>query len=566
MSTSFVHRSTFRPRSRRLPLLIAAALGCIALAPAHADDRAELEQLRATTLALIQALVDQGLISSERAAALLRAAPSRPAPPVAAAAPAAEAGRPPTSVVRVPYIPDTLKAQIKQDIKADVLATARDEGWADSRQLPPWLKTFSFEGDIRVRAEGVLLDAANTPAVAYRSQVESPAWSPDLVNTQTDRSRLTLRARFGFEAGVSDEMTAGFRLSTGNSPTSASQTLGSAPGFFSRYTMSLDRAWLRWKPRQELQLTAGRMPVPFVGTDLLWPDDLALDGLAVHAERSFAPGMLAFANLGAFALQELELTTSDKWLLGAQIGVDWTLAERTRLRLGAAVYDFRHIEGVRETRPAPAGASAGTVPYYSSEYRAGARLRGNTLINLNDPTNTGSPVWGLASKFRPVNLTAGLTLNQLDPVQLGVTFDYVKNSAFDLADIQQRGASAALADLADKTSGLQARFQIGSRSVGERGTWTTFFALRKFERDAWVDALTDTTWNLGGTSYKGYSIGGSYAFDRRSTIGLRWTSTRNLDDGRRFLADPLDPTSTSGNLSSAPLRIDVIQLEVNTRF
>ena len=251
----------------------------------------------------------------------------------------------------------------------------------------------------------------------------------------------------------------------------------------------------------------------------------------------------------------------------SQLGADWALGDKTNLRFGAGIYAFQNVEGVQEVNPAPTGPRAGTVPYYSSEYRTGARLRGNTLINLNDPTNTaGAPVWGLASKFRPINVTAALTLNQFDPVQVGVTLDYVKNSAFDLADIQKRAGPASVGDIANKTTGLQARFQIGSKVLGDRGTWNTYFALRRFERDAWVDAFTDTTWNLGGTSYKGFSLGGSYAFDRRSTIGLRWTSTRNLDDGHRALLTPGDPTSISGNMSSAPLKIDVIQLEVNSKF
>ena len=569
-STTFSTRRAAKPRARSLVARSALiALGCLAflpVTPAFADERAELDQLRATTLALIQALVDQGLMNSEKAQALVRQAGTRsPSTPAAA-----EWGRPVVSgtsgTVRVPYIPEALKAQIKEDIKLDVLTTARDEGWADSRKLPPWLKTFNFEGDVRVRAETALLDANNTPASVYRSQVESPAWSPDLTNTQTDRSRLTLRARFGFNASVSDDMATGFRLSTGTSPTSGSQTLGASPGYFNRYTIALDRAWLRWEPMQGLQFTGGRMATPFMGSDLIWADDLSLDGVAVHAEKTLASGLFAFVNVGAFALQELELSNSDKWLFGAQLGADWAAGDRTHFRIGAAIYDFQNIEGVRETSPTPSGALAGTVPYYLSEYKVGARLRGNTLINLNDPTNTGAPVWGLASKFRPVNLTAALTLDQFDPVQIGMTLDYVKNSAFDVTDIQKRSGSAATADLANKTTGLQARFQIGSKAMVERGSWSTFFALRRFERDAWVDALTDTTWNLGGTNYKGYSLGGSYAFDRRSTIGLRWTSTRNLDDGRRFLTNPSDPTSVTGNLSSAPLKIDVIQLEVNARF
>ena len=582
-STTLSKRHAAKPVSRSLVARSALiALGCLAflpVTPAFADERAELDQLRATTLALIQALVDQGLMSSDKAQALMRQAGTRsPAnAPSASAAPAAagamEWGRPigggtggTSGTVRVPYIPEAMKAQIKEDIKLDVLATARDEGWADSRKLPPWLKTFNFEGDLRLRAETALLPSSNAAASLYRSQVESPAWSPDLTNTQTNRSRLTLRARFGFNASVSDDVAAGFRLSTGTSPTSGSQTLGASPGYFNRYSIALDRAWLRWEPLQGLQFTGGRLAAPFMGGDLIWPDDLSLDGVSVHAEKTLASGLFAFVNVGAFTLQELELSRRDKWLFGAQVGADWALGDRTHFRIGAAIYDFQNIEGVRETYPPPTGALAGTVPYYLSEYKVGARLRGNTLINLNDPTNTGTPVWVLASKFRPVNLTAALTFDQFDPVQVGMTLDYVKNSAFDVTDIQKRSGSAATADLANKTTGLQARFQIGSKAMVERGSWSTFFALRRFERDAWVDALTDTTWNLGGTNYKGYSLGGSYAFDRRSTIGLRWTSTRNLDDGRRFLSNPSDPTSVTGNLSSAPLKIDVIQLEVNARF
>ena len=60
---------------------------------------------------------------------------------------------------------------------------------------------------------------------------------------------------------------------------------------------------------------------------------------------------------------------------------------------------------------------------------------------------------------------------------------------------------------------------------------------------------------------------------------FRWAARLNLheavanhfsvavsDDGQRFLAVSGDPTSVSGNLSSAPLKIDVIQLEVSSRF
>ena len=249
-----------------------------------------------------------------------------------------------------------------------------------------------------------------------------------------------------------------------------------------------------------------------------------------------------------------------------KVGGDWALSGRTQVRLGVGIYDFHNIEGRREDGPPPSGARAGTTPYLLSQYPTSARQKGNTLINLNDPTNTGAPVFGLASKFRPVNVTAGVTFAHFDPAIVGISADYVKNTAFDNADIRRRAGTDGVNDLAAKTTGLQLRAQVGALRLAERGNWQTFFALRKFERDAWLDAFTDTTWHLGGTNYKGFQVGGSYAIDRSTWLTLRYSSTRNLDDGRRFLAVPGDPTSVSGNLSSAPLKIDVLQLEVNSRF
>ena len=149
-------------------LAMIAALSILASGAVRADERSDLEQLRSTTTALIQALVEQGLLSRERADALLKqaaprqgeASPNASAPIAAgSAATASVAGsgapvaRAAPPVVRVPYIPESLKTQIRNDIKLDVLATAREEGWADARQLPPWLKSLTFEGDLRFRLE-----------------------------------------------------------------------------------------------------------------------------------------------------------------------------------------------------------------------------------------------------------------------------------------------------------------------------------------------------------------------------------------------------------------------------
>ena len=116
---------------------------------------------------------------------------------------------------------------------------------------------------------------------------------------------MTLRARVGVTAKASDTLSAGVRIATGStsgSPTSESVTLGNGNN---RFAIGIDRAWLRWEPRHGMKLEGGRMAVPFDGTDLLWPDDLGLDGVAGRGELDLASGLFAFATAGAFPLERL---------------------------------------------------------------------------------------------------------------------------------------------------------------------------------------------------------------------------------------------------------------------
>jgi hypothetical protein len=563
----------------------AAQTGAAADSSGNAVERQSLEQLRATTLALIEALVSQGLLPRDRADAILRqaAAPASAGwgePPRMAPAAGAAAGNLATAgaVVRVPYLSESVRAQLREELKNEVLATAREERWADPRALPDWVRGLVLEGDLRVRWQEEGLRApvyatgfvpgvgnpcntvgGNLPAECYRSQSGSPAWSPDLTNTTHDRNRLTLRARLGVLAKVGDDTSLGLRLSTGSTsgPTSASQTLGQG---FNKVGIVLDRAWLRWEPRYDLRAWAGRMPTPFFGGDLLWPDDLNLDGVALQGEHNLGNGAFVFGSAGAFALGEVALGARDKWLYGAQIGVDWSSGGDWQWRSALAVYDFHNMEGIRETALPPTGGRDGSTDYLSSDYPATVRLKGNSLIALNAPGSTASATtWGLASKFRPINLSSAFTLKQFAPVEATLALDWVKNSAFDLADISRRAGVPLDGQLNDRSTGLQAKLTLGAHRLAQAGDWQATVALRRFERDAWVDGFTDTNWHLGGTSYQGWSLGGQYAIDRRTWLGLRLIGTRNLDDGLRDSAG-------RANLSSAPLRIDLLQLDLNARF
>ena len=565
-------------------LLATGARAQTAPADAAGAERATLTELRNTTMALIDALVEQGLLTRAKADELLRRARAQATAPAATAAaepgwgqplPSAQASQTPRSVVRVPYLAESTKAQLKEEIRNDVLATARDEGWTDGRRLPGWLKSVTVDGDIRVRAQGELFDKNNASADLFTFQnyaQESPAWAPDLTNTQTSRSRLTVRARVGVNVKASETVSGQLRIATGGSsgsPSSESQTMGTD---FNRYAVGLDRAWLQWEPLQGDWLKGGRMAVPFDHSDLIWPDDLSVDGLAAKGELDFAPGFFGFAIAGAFPLEEFAITRRDKWLYGGQIGLDWASSGGDwQLRAALGVYNFRNIAGVRESEPPPVNQNAGVVPYLLSQYPASVRQKGNTLININAPICIVTPTtpgcasvatWGLASKFKPVDLTLGVAAKLFRPYQANLDVDIVRNTGFDLAEISRR-AGQDLTGLKEKTTGYQVKLGFGMPRVKDRGDWRSFVALRHFERDAWVDAFTDTAWHGGGTNYKGFGVGGEYAFTDNATLGMRYLSTQELDDGVRFTNDS---GQVKGNMSSAPLRIDTIQLEANLRF
>lgn len=576
--------------TRRLgmrPITVAAALLCGLLsAPAVANERAELERLRGTTLNLIKLLVDGGLLSQEKAEQLVKQAQQDATPADAAgaqqAAPApATAGAPRSGVIRVPYVPESLRNQMRDEIKQDVLNQARSERWGEPGALPAWARRINFEGDVRFRLQSEDWDRRNVSAaegegLAFQNDAayEGPiAWSPDLTNTQDRRDRMTLRARFGLTSDLAFGFKTGLRLSTGNAQAvSTSQTLGGSNGNFSKYSVLLDRAWIQWTPYQpDVTAIVGRFSSPYFGGDLIWPDDMNFDGVAIKANHAFNDANKVFVNAGAFPLSEFQSDAADAWLYGAQVGAIFKPDANSQFDIGLGYYDFNNIEGNFDPmyRDTANTFGAADKSYLSSEYKKAVRQRGNTLIRINQPVAAAgsatavAPVWGLASKFRPLTLSAAYNHQGFEGLNIRISADFINNTAFSQADIRRRAQPGANIDLAKKTHAWQARAQIGSAKQELLGDWSAYLGWRRFERDAWVDAFTDTTWHLGGTNYVGWTLGGSYYVGPRTSLGARVTSTRNLTDGR---TETLSGGAEVPNLSSIRQRVDVLQVELNSRF
>ncbi len=107
--------------------------------------------------------------------------------------------------------------------------------------------------------------------------------SPPLLDTTQDRQRLRERFRLGIGAQIDDEWAAGVRLATGNTtnPVSTNQTLGTS---LANDSFNLDRAFIRFQPYSWVTAWLGRFPDPWFSTDLVWDDDVNFDGVGCAAD------------------------------------------------------------------------------------------------------------------------------------------------------------------------------------------------------------------------------------------------------------------------------------------
>lgn len=511
---------------RASALLVALALSG---GSAWADEREDLEVVRQTTINLIFALVEKGVLTNDAAQALVKQAEEAARKKVAATAPA-----PSDKVVRVPYVPESVKREIREQIKQEVVAQAKTERWGEVNAIPEWIDRLKWEGDIRVRYQNDRFAEDNTPRVFFSGAGQ------DRDNTTEDRNRARIRARLGLLAQITPGISAGFRLTTGNTsdPVSTNQTLGN---YENKYSLVFDRAYLKLDPWQSLTVTAGRIPNPYFSTDLVWDEDLNFEGLAASFRKpdSSLDAFRPFATLGGFVLEDLEKSdiqrADTKWFWGAQGGFEWRKSNETRLKLGLAYYDYRNVSGI----PNPAGTPLGAVGPFDRTVPL-FRQRGNTVFDI-DPNRTGR--LALASDFNLVNLTGSVDLAHFDPVHVILTGDYVRNTGYNQAEIAAR---TNLLDTEPKVTGWQGRLSVGMPAIRERHDWQIFGGYRYLQRDAVLDAFTDSDFYLGGTDNKGYFIGGSYGLDKNTWLSVRWLS--------------------ADEINGLPLAIDVLQVDLNAKF
>ncbi len=497
--------------------------------------------------------------------------------------------------VRVTYVPEPVKMQIKEEIKLELAADRASNKWAGNVFLPKWVDKVDPFFDLRVRFESDTFPNSNDATGAFPNfnaintglpfDTTGNQFAPQL-NADQNRNQFRLRARFGMDIDLGENFTSGFRVATGqnNSPVSTNQSMGLASsatqgqgGNFSKYAIWLDRAFLRYdlpvNNKPLLTFWAGRFDNPFMSTRLIWDEDLGFDGAALKLQYEVLPGLTPFVTAGAFVVYNTDFNFSsnqpakypsyDKYLYAIQGGLEWKPTEDWKLKIAAAYYYFQNIEGKLSTPYTPQTVNDASD---TDNSRPSFAQKGNTYMAIRniipDASNDFGAInqwqyYGLATKFQDVAITARLDYNGFEPVQISLVGEFVSNLAFNKNDIgliavNNRGPIAdptelnAIGAFEGDSYGWLIDLRIGTPALAKRWDWQIDVGYRWIGSDAVVDGFNDSDFGLGGTNMKGFTVGGHLALSQNVYVSLRWM-------GADSIAGPTYKTN-------------IIQFDLNSKF
>lgn len=535
---------------------------------------------------LVRALVQQGALKSDVGEALIRQAELEAAQARSNNQQIASNDLPPapSGAIRVPYIPESVRTQIKDELRAEVMKEARVANWASPDEAAPeWTRRITVHGDIRVRSQSELYARTNSNEIIDFATInalspygiDDPRLLLPILNARNDQwNKLRFRARLGVDAKVTDGVTAGITIATGDNEGPISTNASLAGGFFKR-DLWLDKAWLKVAPTAWSNVTFGRFANPFSSSDLLYDADVNLDGIAAElsTDKMLGENLKIAARGGAFPLDfgsastplfEFDkIDTPQKYLFAGELEVSGKVSS-IGFKVGAGYHMFKNLQGQLSTPCLVETDSFCSTDFLQPQFLT----KGNTLSPLRqivtvNPNADLPQLLGYTFKYNILDVNAAISVPVTDNMGVHLSGSYVKNLGFDQADICRNGllgrpynnngagsgtfcAAVDPAQFAGGDTGYRFEALLGRKDLNEAGEWNVLAGYRYLESDAVLDALTDSDFHLGGTNAKGYFLGANYALYDGVLLGGRWMSANEI--------------------SGAPLSIDVLQVDLIAKF
>lgn len=572
---------------------------------------------------LIRLLVRQGTITQANGDALIAQASSEAAQAranVEQAAANAGVPAPAAGTMRVPYVPETVRKQIAEQVRGEVMAQAKSEGWAaPDNAAPDWTRRITISGDVRVRSQTALYSDLNSNVILNYATINGTRGGFDFnqdigpntpfLNTRQDRTDLRLRARLAVDAAVSDEVHAGIRIGTGddNSPISLNSKLG---GGLAKKDLWLDRAYVHLSPTPWTSLTAGRFANPFAAapgepvavfhnTGLLYDDDLNFDGFSARLDS----GTILSENFGisltggAFPLdfgsdnfpdtEQDKRGYPDKWLLAGQLEAMYRPMPDLEIRGGVGYHHFSNVQGQLSDIcqfadfNTPLGA-ADPLECSSDGTRSFFPRKGNTLFLIRQLADSNGNVvnplpgtndlvsapnfLGLVQRFHILDINASVAFPISGDIKGRVSGEYIKNLAFDSRNNCRYGALYPAINNVQLTASNNdnpcTADDPASVVSGDYG-WTLGLTVGHAQPAKWgqwsVSAsyrYLQTDATLDSLTDSDFYLGGT------NTKGYTLEGTIGLFDRTRLTARWMSANEIAGE----PLAIDVFQVDLVTQF
>lgn len=265
-----------------------------------------------------------------------------------------------------------------------------DRRLGDLEQRLKKLGPLSFSGDFRLRED---------------------AFFGGPSDRSLDQNLQNYRLRFNVDVRLSDDLSGGFTLASGNinDPTSTNQTL---TGFYARKPIALDKAFLQYHPGQfkPLRLIAGKFTYPWYNTELTWDKDLSPEGFGqtlnfdlnstpVLKRVAFIGFELPFSQVAGTSLQNKSLMQTAVY--GGQFQTEWRLADWLELTAYNGFYNFHNADPMALAL-AKAGAKNPSTPLIGLPPLAG----GGGAVQNSVTTTTATSVVTVNGATEPTGVTS----------------------------------------------------------------------------------------------------------------------------------------------------------------
>ncbi|MEY5010503.1 MAG: hypothetical protein RLZZ253_1642 [Verrucomicrobiota bacterium] len=326
---------------------------------------------------------------------------------------------------------------------------------------------------------------------------------------QSFRFRLLL----GAEVTLAEDLFAGFEFSTGSSPTDRFVTLGQDADGSGDYKVAISKAYVGWNPIPEISLVGGRQAVPFYSTELVWDNDVRLDGVTEKVD------LAKLMNLGGgFGLDLI----AGQFISGNNQSFESSAVLGRSQNTDAWLYQAQ-VKASANVGPAKVTVAPGVLwangAFSSNNPRKGALgLGGSALAATADVAND------VGALLLPGDVSFDLAGA---PVKL--LWDFAYN--FE--------ASTATDRLVATTSGNEDRlaylvgFKIGDNVT--KGDLSFYANYRHLGAGSVNQGFSDSDFGLGFLNQRGFQVGTCYNLTNAASVSLAYSATRQIDQDLTLL-------------------------------